>query len=75
MQIGPSPVCAELSERLFEWDGLARFHLLDAPAQRLVQLGAFLVVKVVPVVGNFERHDAALRQIRRLIQRESAFFT
>jgi hypothetical protein len=39
-QIGHSPVCAQLSERLFEREreSFARFHLLDALAQRGVQL-------------------------------------
>ena len=39
-----------------------------------MQRSAFLVVEVVPIFGDFERHNAALRQVRRLIERESAVF-
>ncbi|HEX3850903.1 MAG TPA: hypothetical protein VHW01_08045 [Polyangiaceae bacterium] len=52
-------MCTELGKRLLKVDGLSRRHLFEALAQRLVQLGALLAVKVVPVSGDLERHHAA----------------
>ena len=67
-----SPVGAQLSKRLLEGNGLARFHLLDALAKRGVQLGAVLVIEVVPVVSNLEWHHTAFGQVGGLVQREPA---